>query len=231
MGTWLVRPPVRGVQGPHLTLYLWHLLGELRLCRLGEEWVQVLTDLLLPFFFILDLRERTQRSASPRGLTAAMLFWKRAPHLAVNVPQLFSQLCLCGFRQLVEQRAARLLQAVLLILHLHKDGRTDRKLTVVWAGNEVIYIFQLLLEELDKKNQGLKVWRRSVWILNNPLINQNENIFPLSRDLTWTHHTASVLTWLCSCDTSLACSVSRVSGSFEYRQLDASFFPASLYLV
>lgn len=40
-----------------------------------------------------------------------------------------------------------------------------------------------------------------------------------------------VSTWLCSCATSLACWVSRVSGSFEYRELDASFFPASLYLL
>lgn len=47
---------------------------------------------------------------------------------------------------------------------------------------------------------------------------------------TWTHHTVSGHTWLCSCEASLACSVSRVSGSFEYRQLDASLLPASLYL-
>lgn len=104
-----------------------------------------------------------------------------------------------------------------------------------WPSSELC-IYQLLLEELDKKNQGLKVWRRSVWILNNLLINQNEYVFPLSHnnrhtDWTWTHHAASVLTWLCSCDASLACRVSRVSGSFEYRELDASFFPASLYLV
>lgn len=39
-----------------------------------------------------------------------------------------------------------------------------------------------------------------------------------------------VSTWLCSCDASLACCVSRVSGSWWYRDVDVCFLPASLYL-
>ncbi len=40
-----------------------------------------------------------------------------------------------------------------------------------------------------------------------------------------------VCTWLCSCEASLACCVSRVSGRVEYRELVSSFFPASLYFI
>ena len=41
----------------------------------------------------------------------------------------------------------------------------------------------------------------------------------------------SVRTWLCSCEASLACCVSRVSGSRWYRDVDVCFLLASLYLV
>lgn len=41
----------------------------------------------------------------------------------------------------------------------------------------------------------------------------------------------SVRTWLCSCEASLACCVSRVSGSRWYRGVDVCFLLASLYLV
>lgn len=127
--SWSCRASVWGVQGPHLALYLWHLLGELRVCGLREQRVQVLADLLLPLFFVLHLR-RTDR-AQKHGSDTSSLVCRSAPHLAVNVSQLFSQLCLCGFRQLVIQSAAHLLPAVLLIFHLYKDGGTERKMTQI----------------------------------------------------------------------------------------------------
>lgn len=49
-------------------------------------------------------------------------------------------------------------------------------------------------------------------------------------DLNYSRCTAGC-TWLCSWEASLACWVSRVSGSCWYRDVDACFFPASLYLI
>lgn len=79
--------------------------------------------------------EFTLPNYAQRHPAVTLFHFQCVPHLAVKVSQLFSQLRLCGFRQLVIQRAAHLLPAVLLIFHLHKDGgaKSDR-IKLFWSG-------------------------------------------------------------------------------------------------